>query len=126
MVSERVAFIEAISQFNQRQFYACHDTLEALWTEAMEPQRQFLQGVLQLAVAYYHLLNSNWRGAAILLGEGLSRLDYYCPEYCGIDVEALVNSSQANLECLQALGADGLDRFDCERIPQIGWRAPTA
>jgi len=26
-------------QFNQGQFYACHDTLEALWMEASEPQR---------------------------------------------------------------------------------------
>ena len=44
----------AIEQFNQQDFYACHDTLEALWMEAIEPDRSFYQGLLQLAVGLYH------------------------------------------------------------------------
>ncbi|MGK7902131.1 MAG: DUF309 domain-containing protein, partial [Hormoscilla sp.] len=28
------AFWQGIEQFNQQEFYACHDTLEALWIEA--------------------------------------------------------------------------------------------
>jgi hypothetical protein len=115
------AFQTAIAQFNAREFYACHDTLEALWVEAMAPQRAFFQGILQLAVGYYHLLNCNWRGTAILLGEGLSRLDYYCPEYLQVDVAALVAASQANLDTLQQLGAERLSDFPIDRIPTIQW-----
>jgi len=58
-----------IQQFNQQEFYACHDTLEELWMEAVEPKKQFYQGILQISVACYHLNNLNWRGAVILLGE---------------------------------------------------------
>jgi len=30
-------FWQGIEQFNQQEFYACHDPLEALWIEASEP-----------------------------------------------------------------------------------------
>ena len=63
-----------VEQFNAGQFYACHDTLEALWIEATEPEKALYQGILQIAVALYHLENSNLRGAMILLGEGTNRL----------------------------------------------------
>lgn len=63
-----------VEQFNTGQFYACHDTLEALWIEATEPEKTLYQGILQIAVALYHLENSNLRGAMILLGEGTNRL----------------------------------------------------
>ena len=95
------AFWEAVEQFNQQQFYACHDTLEAIWMEAMEPQRSFYQGILQIAVALYHLSNANLRGAVILLGEGSNRLQRYQPVYAEIDVAALVAHSTALLTKLQ-------------------------
>jgi predicted metal-dependent hydrolase len=31
-------FFQGVEQFNQQEFYACHDTLEALWMEASEPE----------------------------------------------------------------------------------------
>ena len=40
-----------VEQFNAGQFYACHDTLEALWIEATEPEKALYQGILQIAVA---------------------------------------------------------------------------
>ena len=52
-------FWEGVEQFNLGQFYACHDTLEALWIEALEPEKTFYQGILQIAVALYHLENEN-------------------------------------------------------------------
>jgi len=56
------AFGQGIDEFNRQQFYACHDTLEALWMESAEPEKTFYQGILQIAVACYHLENNNWRG----------------------------------------------------------------
>jgi len=100
------AFWEGVEQFNQRQFYECHDTLEAIWMEAMEPDRTFYQGVLQIAVALYHLSNGNGRGATMLLGEGLRRLGRYTPDYGGVDVDQLVRQSAAILEALQQRGPE--------------------
>ncbi|WOB44834.1 DUF309 domain-containing protein [Thermoleptolyngbya oregonensis NK1-22] len=100
------AFWDGVEQFNHRQFYECHDTLEAIWMEAMEPERTFYQGVLQIAVALYHLSNGNGRGATMLLGEGLRRLGRYTPDYDGVDVEQLVHQSAAILEDLQQRGPE--------------------
>ncbi len=94
-------FWVGVDQFNQRQFYTCHDTIEAIWMEATEPQRTFYQGVLQLAVALYHLSNQNLRGAIILLGEGINRLRRYTPTYADIDVAGLVAQATALLVVLQ-------------------------
>ncbi len=95
------AFWEGVEQFNSGQFYACHDTLEALWMEASEPDKTFYQGVLQIAVGLYHFGNQNWRGAAILLGEGNNRLRRYPEVYSGIDVDELLDKSLTVLKTIQ-------------------------
>jgi predicted metal-dependent hydrolase len=105
-------FWQGVEQFNSGQFYACHDTLEALWIEANEPEKSFYQGILQIAVAQYHLENGNWRGAVILLGEGGNRLRRYPSVYSGIDVDELSNQSAALLSALQEMGAEKFSTGD--------------
>lgn len=109
------AFWQSIEQFNHGEFYDCHDTLEALWMEAAQPQKSFYQGILQVAVALYHLSNSNWRGAVILLGEGINRLRPYQPRFEQIDVEGFVAQSVELLTTLQELGAEAIAlRLQCK------------
>lgn len=105
------AFWQGVEQFNQGQFYACHDTLEALWIEATPPLKNFYQGILQIAVACYHLENHNWRGAVILLGEGIARLQLYLPVYASTDVAQLVSQSAKLLSDLQQAGPDRVVEF---------------
>ncbi|MEH1875166.1 DUF309 domain-containing protein [Nostoc sp.] len=99
-------FWQGVEQFNSGQFYACHDTLEALWIEAGEPEKTFYQGILQISVALYHLENRNWRGAVILLGEGSNRLRRYPSSYSGVDVDELLSQSALLLTTLQQIGQD--------------------
>lgn len=99
-------FWQGVAQFNQRQFYACHDTLEAVWLEAPESHKKFYQGILQIAVACYHLSNFNWQGAVILLGEGIKRLSYYESTEFNINLELLIEESLALLTTLQQINPD--------------------
>lgn len=99
----------AIDQFNQRDFYACHDTLEAIWLEADPDDKAFYQGILQIAVGLYHLSHLNWRGAAILLGEGLNRLAKYEPDEGGIAIDALSESAAVILQAVQRAGPEGVE-----------------
>jgi predicted metal-dependent hydrolase len=101
-------FKEAIAQFNNGDYYNCHDTLEAIWNDAWQSDRAFYQGILQIAVGLYHLKSHNWHGAAILLGEGTSRLPEYLPEYYSIDVESLLEDSLLILRTVQINGKEGL------------------
>jgi uncharacterized protein len=119
------AFWEGVEQFNQQEFYACHDTLEAIWMEAAEPQRTFYQGVLQIAVALYHLGNDNLRGAAILLGEGTHRLRRYQPSYADVDVTALLTQSTELLTTLQQAQVSGNPTLSASfSLPRISKTIP--
>lgn len=97
-------FYEGIRQLNNQQFYDCHDILEALWFEAMEPEKSLYQGILQIAVGCYHLENHNLRGATILVGEGLRRLRQSEElDYAGFDLADFIEQGAALLEKLQFL-----------------------
>jgi uncharacterized protein len=104
-------WVQGINEFNIGEYYACHDTLEALWMDSIDPDKKFYQGVLQIAVACYHLHNRNWHGAVTLLGEGIGRLPYYQPVYVGIDVTQLIQDSRNLLTTLQSIGIEGIDDF---------------
>ena len=110
-------WLQGIAEFNAGEYYACHDTLEALWMDSIDPDKKFYQGVLQIAVACYHLHNRNWRGAVTLLGEGIGRLPYYQPVYAGIDVAGLIRDSSNLLKILQSIGIDGIEDF-VDRLAQ--------
>ena len=100
-----------IEQFNQRDYYACHDTLEAIWLEAAPEERAFYQGILQIAVGLYHLTNLNWRGAAILLGEGSHRLNIYEEGHGGINVTDLIDQAINWLTALQTTGPNQVQQL---------------
>jgi len=104
-------FWRGVEEFNHQAFYECHDTLEALWMEALDPEKRFYQGVLQIAVGCYHLSNHNWRGAVMLLGEGIRRLVDYTPAEYGVDVTKLVEQSNLLLKALQSSGIEKVESF---------------
>ncbi|NJK47616.1 DUF309 domain-containing protein [Candidatus Gracilibacteria bacterium] len=117
------AFWQGVEEFNRQEFYACHDTLEALWMESTEIEKNFYQGILQIAVGCYHLGNYNWRGAVILLGEGIRRLRAYLPVHQGIDVETLISESDRLLKTLQQIEPEQIsqfvDRLETSSDPQL-------
>jgi predicted metal-dependent hydrolase len=94
-------FGEAVRLFNAGEWYACHDGFEELWHETQGPCRRVLQGILQIAVAHLHLERGNRRGATVLLGEGLGRLQSAGPEQLGVDLEALRTAARDRLLVLQ-------------------------
>ncbi|WP_319421710.1 DUF309 domain-containing protein [Pleurocapsa sp. FMAR1] len=104
-------FEQGIAEFNQQQFYACHDTLEAIWVEVPEADKRFYQGILQVAVGCYHLSNGNLRGATILLGEAVRRLYDYQPDYEGVNVELLLEQAIKLLQTLQQLEPEQAQEF---------------
>lgn len=83
---ERRGFDSGVRQFNQGRFFDCHDTLEDVWSGVRGPGRDFLQGLIQVAVAFHHLGRGNRAGAASLLGKALKRLEPYPDGYFGFDL----------------------------------------
>jgi predicted metal-dependent hydrolase len=86
---EQATFERGVAEFNRGHFYECHDTLEELWAGVRGASRDFFQGLIQVAVGFYHLGNDNPVGAGRLFGRALGRLAGYPEHYAGVDVGAL-------------------------------------
>ena len=68
-------FSEAFLLFNRGDFFECHEVLEDLWQPLSPgPEKTFLQGLLQVGVAFHHWKNGNLTGARNLLTSGLAKL----------------------------------------------------
>ena len=102
--------------FNSCQWYKSHDVFEEIWHETGGPERQLIQGILQVAVAQVHLENSNLNGAMILYGEALGRLKRFHSANYGLDIEGLSNCVSRRLEFLQI----GKDLADCS-VPVLSF-----
>ncbi len=94
-------FEKAIGLFNTGQWYSAHDAFEELWHESDYPERSTLQGLLQIAVAQFHLQQGNKNGATILYGEGLGRLKKIGSPDLGLDIEKLCECVNQRLLLLQ-------------------------
>jgi predicted metal-dependent hydrolase len=103
---ERLLLATGLAQFNDRLFFECHDTLEEAWSGLHGAPRDFFQGLIQAAVAFYHLGNGNRAGAQSVLGRSLSRLERFPARYSGVEVEPLRASLRALLAALE--GGAGL------------------
>lgn len=114
------ALAEGIAQFNRREFYRCHETLEAAWMHATGPRRELLQGLLQVGVGFYHLLERNNRkGALTLLRRGVRRLESLGPSYGGVDIIRLLAETRPWIARLEALPQDTPLAVDPDELPQV-------
>ena len=57
-------FYRGLEEFNGERFFEAHEVLEDLWHEYREADRIFIQGLIQIAAAFYHLQSRNLKGAA--------------------------------------------------------------
>ena len=102
-------FEKGVKLFNSCQWYKSHDIFEEIWHETSGPERQVLQGILQVAVAQVHLENGNINGATILYGEALGRLKRYRLDNLRLDVDNLCKCVNKRLKFLQT----GKDLSNC-------------
>jgi predicted metal-dependent hydrolase len=84
-------FTKGINKFNNGEFFECHDILEDIWFEIRGKERNFYQGLIHLAVGFYHLLyRENPKGALSQLNKGTAKLSPYKPEYHGVELNELL------------------------------------
>jgi predicted metal-dependent hydrolase len=82
-------------------YFEAHEELEEDWRIAPPDERDFLQGLVHVAVAWLHAERGNRNGCERQLEKAARRLDPYRPEHRGVDVDAVlaeVASARARLE----------------------------
>jgi predicted metal-dependent hydrolase len=92
--SDREAFRLGIEQFNSGHFFESHEIWEEIWLRSREPEKTFLQGIIQIAAAFHHLSRGNLRGAKSLLAAGLARIETFPDVHRGIDLAAMRNQAR--------------------------------
>jgi predicted metal-dependent hydrolase len=92
---------EGLRLYNSGEFFAAHESWENVWLRAREPDRSFLQGLIQVTAAFHHLQRSNVRGATVLLYAALERLADYSEPYGGISVALLRDDIRERLRSLE-------------------------
>jgi hypothetical protein len=108
--------------FNHGLFFEVHEVLEAQWKQEAGDPKVFLQGLIQVAVAFYHLENRNYRGAFVLLKEGLEKLLPYCPRFVGVELETFTAGLEACYQELRQLGPERMNDFIWQHVPKIHWK----
>jgi predicted metal-dependent hydrolase len=73
-------------------YFEAHEELEDEWREAPEPERDFLQGLVHVAVAWYQAGRGNRPGCERQLEKAMRRLGPYRPSHRGVDVDAVLAS----------------------------------
>ncbi len=75
--------------FEKGLYFEVHEILEEVWMGEFGKDRDFLQALIQIGVAYYHLENFNTRGFELLLQNALELLEGYSGTLYGVNVDRL-------------------------------------
>jgi len=103
--------------FNRGLFFEFHELLEEPWFRARGLQKQFLQGIIQIAVGFYRLQARKLRGCLQLLREGEEKMAPLAPVFLGLDVREFLDGIAACRAMIARLGEQAPDQFDWASIP---------
>jgi uncharacterized protein len=111
--------LEGIAQFNRREFFEQHETLELLWRAERRDVRYLYQGILQIGVAFHHLRRLNHHGTVYMLTRGPRYLAPFAPRCQRVDVAALLLEAAEALHAVERLGPARLAEFDWTLVPTV-------
>ncbi len=115
MSGNDLKFREGLERFNRGEYFEAHESWEEVWLKSPEPDKTFLQGIIQVAAAFHHYNRRNRRGTRSLLEAGLIKLERFPARRRGINLRALREAVRWWIASLDAGKAPPL-----KRIPRIG------
>lgn len=114
----------AAALFDAGLYYEAHEWLERYWRDADGDDREGLQGLIQVAVAFEHLARDNVPGARSLLSQGSARM--MGRRLRGLDLDSFARAANACLDRIVASGAAAPQEFDWTMVPRFPtYPAPT-
>jgi hypothetical protein len=96
------ALSEGLRCFHSGAFFEAHEHWESVWLTVQEPEKTFLQGLIQVAASFHHFQRGNCAGTISLMRSALRRLDTFPEVFGGIAVSPLRVATRAWLEALEA------------------------
>lgn len=81
---------EGLELIRRGEFFDAHEELEDEWRTAPSAERDFLQGLVHVAVAWLHAERGNRNGCERQLVKAERRLTAYLPTHRGVDVATVL------------------------------------
>jgi len=108
-------FIEAVESFNRKEYYDAHEYFEEMWIDHNLDDKLFIQALLQLSVAYFHISNYNKNGAIGLFKKSINKLDLYVdtPQYIA-NINTVIKLAHKSYQ--DVINKD-IDQFDWSLAP---------
>jgi len=114
------AFKRGLEAIRAEHYFEAHEELEMAWRAAATEERDFFQGLVHVAVAWYQAGRGNRYGCERQLAKAARRLARFTPERRGVDVAGVL----AQVADAQARVAAGFDHVVAksaleERAPEL-------
>ena len=82
--------VTGLDLIRRGEFFAAHEELEDAWRAAEAAERDFFQGLVHVAVAWYQAGRGNRVGCERQLEKAARRLGPYAPEHRGVDIGSVL------------------------------------
>lgn len=87
---EQERFLLFIEYFNSSKFMSAQTTLDEIWIKDQSADRDFYGGLIQMAVAMYHLTDGNPRGAQRIFQRAKGMVSNYGDVYKNVEIKDLI------------------------------------
>lgn len=105
--------IRGITLFNRAQFFDAHEVLEDIWRAAPPENKKFLQGLVQVSVAFHHHSTGNRVGMRSVLERAIRNLSEPSGSFGKIQLSAFLQSLDQWREAIDSNSpAPALPRID--------------
>ena len=89
---DRSDFLRGVELFNRGEFFDAHEVLEDVWRAAPVGEKKFLQGMVQIAVAFHHYSTGNRVGMRSVLERAIGNLSEPSGRWNTFDLPGLLIS----------------------------------
>lgn len=110
---------KSVLLFNHHLFFEVHEVLEPQWMQEQGEVKKFLQGLIQIAVAFYHLGRGNLAGTRSLLHEGLLKISPHSPACLGVELRDFIAGLEQCQQVISGLSPETCKQFSPDAIPRM-------
>jgi predicted metal-dependent hydrolase len=91
-----------LAAIRRGEYFAAHEELEDAWRAAPSEERDFYQGLVHVAVAWYQAGRGNRVGCERQLEKAARRLGPFAPEHRAVDVASILEQVETAKEIVAA------------------------
>ena len=114
-------FEEGLAHFNAKKFFEAHEFWEEIWLVESEPEKTFLQGLIQVTAAFHHRQRGNPEGVELLLAAGIVKLLRFPEDHRGLAIGELRENAK---RWARAIGMG--DDLGERALPKLEWARKSA